>query len=57
MGLQSLPLQELELLQLVTEAVPKGSLLLGAAGVRLVHGERRYFILLFGKVFMKQGVV
>lgn len=51
MGLQSLPLQELELLQLVTEAVPKGSLLLGGAGVRLVRSERRYFIILFLVMF------
>lgn len=46
MGLQSLPLHELELLQLVTEAVPKGSRLLGAAGVRLAKCERRHFNLL-----------
>lgn len=41
-GLQSLPLQELELLLLLTEAVPKGSLLLGAAGVRLVQSKMRH---------------
>lgn len=55
-GLQSLPLQELELLQLVTEAVPKGSLLLGAAGVRLVQGEGRHFIVLIDN-FIKQGLL
>lgn len=55
-GLQSLPLQELELLQLVTEAVPKGSLLLGAAGVRLVQGEGRHFILLINN-FINQGLL
>lgn len=34
-GLQSLPLHEPELLLLLTEAGPNGSLLLGAADVRL----------------------
>lgn len=54
-GLQSLPLQELELLLLLTEAVPKGSLLLGAAGVRLVQSKRRHFILFFGNPMKHLG--
>lgn len=41
-GLQSLPLQEPELLLLLREALPNGSLLLGAAGVRLVQSKRRH---------------
>lgn len=49
LGLQSPPLQEPELLPLLAETLQQGSLLLGAAGVRLVQSKKRHVTFLIIK--------